>query len=85
MTQNVYTEHVPKRRPLGFKPRRCRCGNELPCPVRATIERQQYFVRDAAPDWGPGRTVGRARAPQAAGRPLMTPGQQRRSSQGGRW
>jgi hypothetical protein len=88
MARHGYIEHVPKRRLLG-RPKRCVCGNELPCPVAASIARQQYFKPEAAPAWdGPTRMVPAADIHPAAPRPaspLLTPGQRDRTSQGGRW
>jgi hypothetical protein len=72
---NSVNRHIPQRRWLPFlQARRCRCGYNLPCPVRTTLERQQYFQPVAQPMWGAA----------AAERPLMTPGQLHRSRGGAR-
>jgi len=64
-------EHVPQRRWLPFlKPKRCRCGDPLPCFVKATLDRLPFFETSARPSWN---------EPTAMHRPLMTPGQQNRS------
>jgi hypothetical protein len=65
--------------------KRCDCGNELPCVVRRTLDRQQFFTGPAAASWATERTA--AVPPIRASRPplRLTPGQAYRSSQGGRW
>ncbi|WP_250000343.1 hypothetical protein [Actinoplanes sp. M2I2] len=70
-------EHTPRRRwiPL-LKPKRCTCGDELPCYIGTMLARLPFFDRSARPTWD---------APTTIQRPLMTPGQAHRSSQGGRW
>jgi hypothetical protein len=87
MARHEYLEHSPKRRLLGH-PRRCVCGNQLPCTVAASIERQRFFKPEAAPNWtGTTRLVPtvdvRPAAPRIA-RPLLTPGQAWRAHGGHR-
>lgn len=65
--------------------KRCDCGNELPCVVRRTLDRQQFFTEPDAPGWYTERTA--AVPALRTSRPSLrfTPGQAHRSSQGGRW
>lgn len=72
--RGITIEHAPRRRRLpGLKPTHCVCGHDLPCPVQTVLERQRFFERQARPEWD---------QPTASLRPLMTPHQERRSSQG---
>lgn len=66
-------EHYPRRRWLPLlKPKRCRCGKELPCCVARILDRLPHFHPSAQPAWN---------APTATTRPLLTPGQAHRSQQ----
>ena len=68
-------EHIPRRRWVPFlKPKRCQCGDELPSYVQSMLARLSFFERSARPAWD---------QPTAVQRPLMTPGQEHRSQQGG--
>ena len=66
-------EHTPRRRwiPL-LKPKRCRCGEQLPCYVKATHDQLSIFHSSARPAWN---------GPTQVQRPLMTPAQLHRSRQ----
>lgn len=79
MARHYRDEHEPRRRLFGIPARRCRCGHLLPCVVRAAIERQQYFVPPAAPEWNAPTTRTDVIQRFPPDRPLMTPGQRARS------
>ena len=85
MARHNHLEHVTRRLRLRPWVKRCSCGNELPCPVRATLDRQQFFREPAAPGWaGNTRQLPRIAPRRGADRPLMTRGQEARSIRPGR-
>lgn len=81
MARHIHLEHLPDRRWLRPWSRRCRCGNELPCPVGTVLARQEP-PRSAAPAQAWAQPT--YRYPTVGSRALLTPGQAARTSHVGR-
>jgi hypothetical protein len=82
VTRHGIFEHVPHRLRLRPWIKRCRCGNALPCPVRATLDRQRFFTEPATPVWtNPTHQLPKVGFRRGPDRPLMTMGQEHRTSQ----